>query len=105
SFAKVILLILLLVCFSDYLLHTVAERDIFAQETCHLLLSPPLYHSSRQFVTLNLNNEALRWLCETENNNISINDIGQTDRSALQKYWNRPVELEDLSLFQLYSKY
>ena len=40
------------------LLQTVAERDISAQETCHLLLSISLlYHSSRQFVTVNLNKD------------------------------------------------
>src|SRR4051812_32902524 len=42
------------------LLHSVAERDISAQETCHLLLGIPLYHSSRSFVSLNLNKEAAR---------------------------------------------
>ena len=46
--------------FQRLLLQTVTERDITAQETCHLLLSLPLYHSSRQFVTINLNKEASR---------------------------------------------
>ncbi|CAG8803458.1 10099_t:CDS:2 [Cetraspora pellucida] len=44
--------------FQKLLLHTIAERDISTQETCHLLLSIPLYHSSHRFVTLNLNKEA-----------------------------------------------
>ena len=44
------------------LLHSVAERDISAQETCHLLLGIPLYHSSRSFVFLNLNEIVPRWL-------------------------------------------
>ncbi|EXX58457.1 Pif1p [Rhizophagus irregularis DAOM 197198w] len=44
------------------LLHSVVERDISAQETCHILLGLPLYHSSRQFVFLNLNKKAPRWI-------------------------------------------
>ncbi len=39
------------------ILSSVAERDISAQETCHLILGIPLYHSSRSFVSLNLNKE------------------------------------------------
>ncbi len=42
------------------LLSSVAERDISAQETCHLLLGIPLYHSSRSFVSLNVNEESAR---------------------------------------------
>ncbi|RGB36292.1 hypothetical protein C1646_814122 [Rhizophagus diaphanus] len=55
--------------FQGLLLHTVTERDILAQKTCHLLLSIPLYHSSYQFVTLNFNKLTHRWLCETGDNN------------------------------------
>ena len=43
--------------------NSVAERNISSQETCHLLLSIPLYHSSRTFVSLNINEEAARWIC------------------------------------------
>ncbi|CAG8559029.1 9051_t:CDS:10, partial [Scutellospora calospora] len=39
----------------DQILHN--KRDISAQETCHLLLGIPLYHSSRTFVSLNINKE------------------------------------------------
>ena len=44
------------------LIHTVGERDFSAQETCHPLLQLPLYHSSRNFVNLNLNKESNRQL-------------------------------------------
>ncbi|CAG8622461.1 21469_t:CDS:2 [Cetraspora pellucida] len=95
--------------FQKLLLHTIAERDISAQETCHLLLSIPLYHSSRRFVTLNLNKEAPRWLYGTgytNEENFSVNsEVGRTVQSPLQKYWSRPIKLEDFSLFQLYLKY
>src|SRR4051812_42853896 len=58
-----------LTAFQSLLLQTVAECDISAQETCHLLLGIPLYYSSHQFVTLNLNKQTHRWICGTGNNN------------------------------------
>ena len=36
------------------LINSVGERDYSAQETCHLLLQLPLYHSSRDFIILSL---------------------------------------------------
>ena len=39
------------------LIHSVSEWDISTQKTCHILLSTPLYRSSRQFISLNLNKE------------------------------------------------
>ncbi|GBC15565.1 ATP-dependent DNA helicase PIF1 [Rhizophagus irregularis DAOM 181602=DAOM 197198] len=95
--------------FQGLLLHTVAERDISAQETCHLLLNIPLYHSSRRFVTLNLNKLTHRWLCGTGDNNeesfLADSEVGQTVQSPLQKYWVRPAELDDVSLFRLHLQY
>ena len=95
--------------FQKLLLHTVAERDISAQETCHLLFGLPMYHCSRQFISLNLNKETPRWLCGTGNENdasfLADGEAGRTVQSPLQKYWNRPAKLEFLSLFQLYLKY
>jgi len=38
-----------LISIQKLLINSVTERDISAQETCHLLLSIPLYHSSRNF--------------------------------------------------------
>jgi ATP-dependent DNA helicase PIF1 len=78
------------------LLQSISERDISAQETSHLLLGIPLYHSSRSFVSLNLNREAPRVLG---------NDTGRTTKSALKKYWDRPAEFEEFSLFQLNLRY
>ncbi|CAG8650526.1 20724_t:CDS:2 [Cetraspora pellucida] len=92
--------------FQHLLLHTVAEHDISAQETCHLLLGIPLYHSSHRFVTLNLNKEVFQWLCGTGNENfVTVGQVEQTEQSPLQRYWNRSVDLENLSLFQLYQGY
>ncbi|CAG8702715.1 14888_t:CDS:10 [Cetraspora pellucida] len=70
----------LLAIFQRLLLHTVAEHDISAQETCHLLLGIPLYYSSYQFVSLNFNKNASRVLCSAGNKDeFSINNnIGKT---------------------------
>ncbi|CAB4435574.1 unnamed protein product [Rhizophagus irregularis] len=71
--------------FQRLLLHTVSERDYSAQETCHLLLGLPLYHSSRPFVILNLNNESHRWLYGTGIENVMPNsDVKRTERSPVQ---------------------
>ncbi|CAB4420704.1 unnamed protein product [Rhizophagus irregularis] len=90
------------------LLHSIAERDISAQETCHILLGLPLYHSSRQFVFLNLNKEAPRWIRgtgESEESYSVNNDSGRTEKSPLKIYWDRPTELEDFTLFRLHLIY
>jgi len=84
------------------LLHSVAERDISAQETCHILLGIPLYHSSRVFVSLNLNKEALRWFRSTgESGEVFTTDSEQTEQSPLKRYWDQPTEFEDFTLYQL----
>ncbi len=74
------------------LINSVVERNISAQETCHLLLGIPLYHSSRVFVSLNINEVAPRWLRGTGSNEDgeefgSLNDSGRTTKSALNIYW------------------
>jgi len=87
------------------LLHSVGERDIFAQETCHILLGLPLYHSSRQFVFLNINKEAPRWIRGTGEGekSFTINDeLNWIEKSPLVTYWDRPTELEDYTLFWLH---
>ncbi|CAB4416220.1 unnamed protein product [Rhizophagus irregularis] len=83
------------------LLNSVSERDISAQETCHLLNGTALYHSSRSFVSLNVNEEGLRWIQGTGSGD-NVEDTGRTTQSALKRYWERPEELEDYSLFELH---
>ncbi len=69
------------------LLHSVLERDISAQETCHLILGTPLYHSSRRFVFLNLNKEAPRWIRGTgEGEGFINNNSERTEKSPLKIY-------------------
>jgi hypothetical protein len=93
--------------FQKLLIHTVGERDFSAQETCHHFLQLPLYNSSRNFVSLNLNKEANRQLRDSNENdpNNENNGIMKTEPSPLQKYCNRPAEFEELSLFKLYQQY
>ncbi len=93
--------------FQKLLIHTVGERDFSAQETCYLLLQLPLYHSSQNFVSLNLNKEANWQLRNSDENDPNNKDQGtmKTDLSSLQRYCNRPIELEEISLFELYLRY
>ncbi|RHZ79386.1 hypothetical protein Glove_147g55 [Diversispora epigaea] len=64
------------------LLRSVAERDVSAQETCHLLLG--IFFGSTE------NREYVR-----------TGDIEQTVKLPLQRYWERPEELENYLLFKL----
>jgi hypothetical protein len=83
------------------LLNSISERDISAQEASHLIQSLPLYHSSRTFVSLNINEEGLRWIRGTGSRD-NIEESGRTTQLALKRYWARPEELEHLSLFKLF---
>src|SRR5205085_1455743 len=92
--------------FQKLLIHTVGERDFSSQETCHLLLQLPLYHSSRNFVSLNLNKETNRQLRDDESDpNNEHEGTAKTDPSPIQRYCNRPTDLEEVSLFKLYLQY
>ena len=95
----------LLALVQKLLLSSVAERDISAQETCHILLGLPLYHSSQQFVFLNFDKEAPRWICGTGGSELSpqVNDnSGRTEKSPLKIYWDRPTKFENFTLFHLH---
>ncbi|PKK68522.1 hypothetical protein RhiirC2_782186 [Rhizophagus irregularis] len=73
----------LLFLIQKLLFNSISEHDISAQETCHLL-----------------NGTAKSFLCTGSRNNVE--DTGRTTQSALKRYWERPEELEDYSLFELY---
>ncbi|GES76662.1 hypothetical protein RCL_jg17304.t1 [Rhizophagus clarus] len=61
-------------------------------------------NSYQQFVFLNLNKEAPKWICGTGENEESfeVNDLGQTEKSLLKAYWDQPTELKNFTLFQLH---
>ncbi|CAG8721781.1 4893_t:CDS:2 [Cetraspora pellucida] len=92
-----------IIAFQKLLLYTVTEYDYSDQETCHLLFGIPFYKYSQNFVNLNLNKEAPCWLHgssdDDNKNNKEINYARKTGLSPLQLYWNRLVELRELSLF------
>src|SRR2546421_18485 len=93
------------------LLSSVSERDISAQETCHILLGIPLYHSSRAFVSLNVMEESARWVQglginreegQSSQSSRVTGEEGRTTQSALKRYWSRPEAFEHYSLFKLH---
>lgn len=73
------------------MIRSVAERDFSAQETCHMLLSLPLFSCSYNFVTVALN--ASRKLKKDQ-------DTGELtlEDSVLDTYASRNVTLADLNL-------
>ncbi|GET50094.1 uncharacterized protein LOC105314062 [Rhizophagus irregularis DAOM 181602=DAOM 197198] len=80
-----------------FLIRTVKERDFSVQETCHHL-QLPLYHSSRNFVSLKLNKEANRQLRDSNEN-----DENNGNRSLTSTKIS--AELGELSLFKLDQQY
>ena len=92
-----------LITVQKLLLHSVSERDISVQETAHLLISIPLYHSSQPCISLNLNKEAPRWLRSTSSEEEASpgNDVEHMGWSPLTKYWEWLAEFEDFLLFEL----
>ncbi|RGB39424.1 hypothetical protein C1646_754472 [Rhizophagus diaphanus] len=82
------------------LLNSITERDISAQEICHLLLGIPLYHSSQQYILLNINEEAPRCVQGTGSRGIvedstTIKEGARTTRSPLRKILPRPSGLRN----------
>jgi ATP-dependent DNA helicase PIF1 len=73
----------------------IGERDISAQEACHLLLRLPLVDCSRTFTRLNLAEESSR----------RVSKRRTTDLSPLQRYAQRDVRFEDVSLFEIATQY
>ncbi|PKY37118.1 hypothetical protein RhiirB3_461447 [Rhizophagus irregularis] len=66
------------------LLNSIAKKDISAQEMCHLLLGISLYHSNRQYVSLNLNEEAPR--CVRGTGSRETSKIAQQSKRAHKQH-------------------
>ncbi|KAH9309912.1 hypothetical protein KI387_037823, partial [Taxus chinensis] len=47
------------------LTETIVEKDIDAQETCHMLLELPLVENSRVFINLNVSREVFKPVTKT----------------------------------------
>ena len=75
------------------LIETVIERDIGAQETCHMLLELPLVECRKKFVNLNVSCEVLKPVTI----NIENNEEDHT-KSFIQGYKSRPLCMEGITL-------
>ncbi|XP_059064096.1 uncharacterized protein LOC131856356 [Cryptomeria japonica] len=71
----------------------VADRDISAQETCHMLQKLPLVSCSRQFVSLNVGRKILHHVIKSNNGT----DLSTT---YIHAYMQRPFELSATSMLQ-----
>ena len=82
------------------LIESVANRDYPAAEVCHLLLQLPLYTSSRDFVTLNLD-DSLQVVCNPDSNKRS------TVSTLIEIYKSRPNTplFEELTLLEFVARY
>ena len=88
--------------FQRLLLKTCAERDISAQEAFHNLMAYPMYHSSRNFVNLNLCKEgALRIVGAPQESS----EEELADEHFLQRYSNREEQYQHISLMEMASGY
>ncbi len=87
------------------------ERTYSAQETAHLLLGIPLVRTSVSFQSLNLSKDgSSRPLQEDPDPEDAPVPEGEparavTTESWLQRYMNRPNELEELSVQELFARY
>ena len=78
----------------SFLVETIVERDIGAQETCHMLLKLPLVVCSRKFVSLNVGRKVFR--------KISRDGMQfSSENTFFQHYQKRPFSLEHLSLIEI----
>ena len=75
------------------LTETLIERDIGAQETCHMLLELPLMESSRRFVNLNVSHEVFKSI--TLNNEENNDD---NTKCFIDGYKERPLSMEGIAL-------
>ena len=73
---------------------TIVDRDIGAQETCHLLLELPLCESSRRFVVVNVGRKVFKQVKVDANHD-------HNENSLIEAYTKRPIEMESLPLIEV----
>ncbi|XP_059066108.1 uncharacterized protein LOC131857481 [Cryptomeria japonica] len=84
--------------FQKMLVENLVDRDIGAQETCHLLLKLPLSLSSRTFVSLNVNQKNFQ--------RVSISPTRTTTYpNYMATYMERPIHLERMCLIDVTKKW
>ncbi|KAL2481044.1 Uncharacterized protein Adt_34010 [Abeliophyllum distichum] len=87
------------------LIKSVSERDISAQEACHLLMGYPLTKSSRKFVLLNVSDKSMFSSTVRRSHGAHGEDVVGTDPSFVIRYMSRPSDYENLSLLQMAKKH
>ena len=85
--------------YKKLLTETIIERDVGAQETCHMLLELPLVECSRCFVNLNVSHKIFKPI----NKNNEDGFEGKVE-SFIDAYRSRPSFMEIISLIDA-SKY
>ncbi|XP_059064231.1 uncharacterized protein LOC131856450 [Cryptomeria japonica] len=84
--------------FRKMLLDNLVDRDIGAQESCHLLLKLPLSLCSRTFFSLNVNQKNFQ--------RVPITSTGRTTYpNYIASYMARPIHLERISLIEVTQKW
>ena len=78
------------------LTETLIERDIGAQETCHMLLELPLVESSRVFVTLNVSRKVFKPVIKNEEN-----DDEAHLKLFIEGYIDRPYAMGSITLIDV----
>ncbi|KAL7297052.1 hypothetical protein TKK_0009478 [Trichogramma kaykai] len=81
-------------CVMKLLISSVSERDYSAQEVTHLLMGWSLMKSTRNFVSLILYEE--NW----KKYELNEEDVNRNSNSIIDKYIDRPLIYNDLSLFR-----
>jgi len=80
--------------YKSFLCETIIDRDICAQETCHLLLELPLSECSHRFVVLNVGRKVFKQV------QIETYDA-DNDNSLIDAYTKRPAHIEHLALIDV----
>jgi ATP-dependent DNA helicase PIF1 len=78
----------------------VGERDYSAQEVCHMLLDLPLYHSSREVITVDL-----RPLIEQPHVIRIEQDETRRGKTRIEHFLSRPKALSDLNFITFLRSY
>ncbi|XP_059070854.1 uncharacterized protein LOC131028544 [Cryptomeria japonica] len=84
--------------FRKMLLDNLVDRDIGAQESCHLLLKLPLSICSRTFFSLNVNKKKFQRVPITSTDTT-------TYPNYITSYMARPIQLERMSLIEVTQKW
>lgn len=83
--------------YTSLMMKIIGERDIGACETCHILMSIPLFHCTRSFQTLVIKLENYVAIPETEDDGTAL--------SFIEFYNQRPLNMEDMTLLEFAKRY